>query len=179
MKQLQFILIILFLGCKSPEARPPKTIKSGSFLKESALRNKQLNEAERLTIEKVISKQNEIYATSKYGFWYRYIKKNDNDTITPKFGDVVEFNYNISNINGQKIYSKTEIGPQTYAIDQEELFSGLREGLKLMKPNEQIKFIFPSHKAYGYYGDGKKIGRNTPLICEVTLIHINQKQNNE
>ncbi len=56
---------------------------------------------------------------------------------------------------------------------QEELFKGLREGLKLMKTNETIKFIFPSQMAYGYYGDDNKIGRNTPIISEVTITHNN------
>jgi FKBP-type peptidyl-prolyl cis-trans isomerase len=54
-------------------------------------------------------------------------------------------------------------------MDKEELFTGLREGLKLMKPSEQVTFIFPSQKAFGYYGDDNKIGTNVPLICEVTL----------
>ena len=51
-------------------------------------------------------------------------------------------------------------------------FSGLREGLKLMKEGESITFIFPSQKAYGYYGDENKIGRNVPLICEVSLLKL-------
>ena len=57
-------------------------------------------------------------------------------------------------------------------MDQQELFSGLREGLKLMKEGESISFIFPSQKAYGYYGDTDKIGPNTPLICDVSLLKL-------
>ena len=59
--------------------------------------------------------------------------------------------------------------------DKQELFTGLREGLKLMKPDESVTFIFPSQKAYGYYGDDNKIGTNIPLICEVTLNTITQE----
>ncbi|MNY65058.1 hypothetical protein D3C86_2022700 [compost metagenome] len=29
--------------------------------------------------------------------------------------------------------------------------------------------MFPSHIAYGYHGDNKKIGTNESLICTVTL----------
>jgi len=176
MKYITIPLLLLIFSCKSPEARPPKSIKSGSFLKESAERNKLLNEREREKIETIISKQDETYLTSKFGFWYRYINKIEEDSITPAFGDVIEFNYNVFDINNNLIYSNLDIGTQTYAMDQEELFSGLREGLKSMKTNEIVSFIFPSHKAYGYYGDGKKIGKNTPIICEVTLKQINQKQ---
>ena len=183
MKQIIYIIVLqlFILSCKSPEARVPKqnSTKTGSFFIESAKRNKKLNEAERKTIEEVIANNNEVYQTSRFGFWYRYNNKVEGDSITPKYGDVIEFNYNVSNIKGQSIYTKTDIGLQTYAMDQEELFSGLREGLKLMKASEKVTFIFPSHKAFGYYGDGKKIERNMPLICEVTLININKKQNNE
>ena len=38
-----------------------------------------------------------------------------------------------------------------------------------MKKNETVTFLFPSHIAYGYHGDNKKIGTNQPLICTVTL----------
>ena len=89
---------------------------------------------------------------------------------TPKFGDLVYFNYNVKNLNNELIYSKEELTTQNYYIDQQELFLGLREGLKLMKEGEVITFIFPSQKAYGYYGDNDQIGRNVPLICEVSLV---------
>ena len=59
-------------------------------------------------------------------------------------------------------------------MDQEEIFTGLREGLKLMKPGETVTFLFPSQKAYGYYGDKNKIGTSTPVICEVTVNSIIQ-----
>lgn len=81
-------------------------------------------------------------------------------------------------MNGSQIYSEEDIAPQDYAMDKEELFTGLREGLKLMKPGETVTFLFPSQKAYGYYGDTNKIGVNTPLMCKVTVNTITKKQNN-
>jgi FKBP-type peptidyl-prolyl cis-trans isomerase len=61
-------------------------------------------------------------------------------------------------------------------MDKQELFTGLREGLKLMKTGETVTFLFPSQKAYGYYGDQNKIGSNMPLICEVTVLAIKENQ---
>jgi gliding motility-associated peptidyl-prolyl isomerase len=117
------------------------------------------------------------YIASESGFWYYYNNKIDNDTLTtPDFGDVINYNYNVKNINGNLIYSTEEIKTQTYAMDKEELFTGLREGLKLMKSGETVTFLFPSQKAYGYYGDENKIGSNVPLICEVTINSITQNQ---
>jgi len=47
--------------------------------------------------------------------------------------------------------------------------TGLREGIKLMHKNEKVTFLFPSHIAYGYHGDDKRIGTNQPLMCTVSL----------
>ena len=52
------------------------------------------------------------------------------------------------------------------------MISGLRDGIKLMKKGEIVSFLFPSHMAYGYHGDDKKIGINQPIICTVTLKDI-------
>ena len=41
--------------------------------------------------------------------------------------------------------------------------------LLLMHKKEKVIFLFPSHIAYGYHGDDKKIGTNQPLLCTVTL----------
>ena len=65
-----------------------------------------------------------------------------------------------------------ETKPQTYYVDKENIMMGLRDGIKLMKKGETVTFLFPSHMAYGYHGDDKKIGTNEPLICTVSLNDI-------
>ncbi|OUS00044.1 gliding motility-associated peptidyl-prolyl isomerase GldI [Flavobacteriales bacterium 33_180_T64] len=171
------IVILLIVSCKTPEARQPESVQSGSFIKASAERNKKLNEKERTRFEVIMSENPEYdYIASKSGFWYYYHTKVERDTITAKFGDIVNFDYNIKAVNGHVIYSKEELGTQNYAMDQEEIFTGLREALKLLKPTESATFLFPSQKAYGYYGDKDKIGVNIPLICKVTVNNIKQNQ---
>lgn len=166
---------MLCFSCKSPEARLPESVQSGSFLKASAARNKKLNELEKTQIEEIIKNNpNREYIASKSGFWYSYVHKVEGDSIQPQFGDVVDFTYDVSTIEGEEIYDDID---KTYVMDKEELFTGLREGLKLLKPSETVTFIFPSQKAFGYYGDDHKIGTNIPLICKVTLNTI--KQNND
>ena len=172
-KPILFMLIALVFACKSPEARQPILKKSGSFMKESAERNIELNKAESERIMQVLSSlPDSTYQSSESGFWYRYLDKVEQDTIQPEFGDLVQYNMSVRNLDSTLIYSEKELGAQKYVMDKEELFTGLREGLKLMKPSETVIFYFPSQKAYGYYGDERKIGTNQPLICEVTLNSI-------
>jgi len=170
-----FFLVSLTFSCKSPEARQPISTTSGSFIKESAERNFKLNQQEQQQISTIIESHPEIeYIASENGFWYFYNTKMEQDSITADFGDIVNFNYNIKDLKGNEIYSYEEIPTQNYSMDQEELFTGLREGLKLMKAGETVTFLFPSQKAFGYYGDTKKIGTNVPIICQVTVNSITQ-----
>ncbi|WP_396603236.1 gliding motility-associated peptidyl-prolyl isomerase GldI [Algibacter sp. R77976] len=178
-KLLIIALVLLAFSCKTPEARRPITVKSGSFIDASVERNKKLNAKEQAAIENLMKLDEKDYIASESGFWYYYNHKVANDILkTPVFGDVINYNYNIKSLDGNVIYSNEELKTQTYAMDKEELFTGLREGLKLMKSGETVTFLFPSQKAYGYYGDENKIGRNTPLICEVTVNSITLNQTN-
>ena len=130
-------------------------------------------------IQKIIQNQPEIdYKASQNGFWYYYNTKIIGDSITPQFGDIVNFNYNIRDLNGTTIYTEDEVSTQNYTMDQQELFTGLRAGLKLMKAGETVTFLFPSQTAFGYYGDEGRIGTNIPLMCEVKVNSITQKESN-
>ncbi|MDA9069723.1 gliding motility-associated peptidyl-prolyl isomerase GldI [bacterium] len=178
-KLLTIAILSLVFSCKTPEARRPVSVKTGSFIDASIERNKKLNANEKAFIENLMKQQKIDYIASESGFWYYYNNKVEIDTLkTPDFGDIVNYNYNVKTLNGSTIYSVETIKTQTYAMDKQELFTGLREGLKLMKTGETVTFLFPSQKAYGYYGDENKIGRNTPLICEVTINSIIQNQTN-
>jgi gliding motility-associated peptidyl-prolyl isomerase len=173
-----FLLILLcFIGCKSPEARKPITVKTGSFIENSAERNINLNKRENELIDQIIENDSlNDYISSNYGFYYYYNTKVDSISYLPQFGDIINFNYNIKNIDGETIYSKDELKTQNYAMDKEEIFTGLREGLKLLSEGETATFIFPSQKAFGYYGDENKIGTNIPLICKVSVNKITKNQ---
>lgn len=182
MKSLPILLLIIctLAGCKSPEARKPVSQSSGSFINESIERNRELVAREEALILEVIERDTQnTYTASQNGFWYYFNKKvtDSTNTHTPEFGDVVRFDHSITDLEGNVIYSEGELPTKRYAIDKEDLFGGLREGLKLMKEGEVVTFIFPSHKAFGYYGDKNKIGTNVPIIAKVTLHSIINETN--
>lgn len=166
-----FVVAILLSSCKqSQEARRPVSRASGSFMKKSAERNKKLIANEEEQIDSLIKSNPKIkYMASTKGYWYTYVVQNIQDTLTPKKGDVAFFEYEIKDLKGKIIYSEVELKPQTYAVDKQNIMTGLREGIKLMHKKEKINFFFTSQMGYGYHGDNKKIGTNQPLFCTVTL----------
>lgn len=168
---LAVVLLVVITGCQNKqEARRPISHSSGSFMKQSMDRNKKLIAGEEAEIARVIRQNKRVkFIASTKGFWYSYIATNTKDTLTPKKGDVALFDYEVKDLKGRIIYSQSELGPQTYSVDKQNIMTGLREGIKLMHRNEKINFLFTSHIAYGYHGDNKKIGTNKPLFCIVTL----------
>ncbi len=170
--KISFILFsFLLFSCKqSQEARRPISLASGSFMKKSIERNKKLISSEEDRIDSIIKSQpKNKYYSSKKGFWYTYKSQNMLDSLTPKRGDVAIFNYEIKDLKGKIIYSEAELKTQNYLVDKQNIMTGLREGIKLMRKTEKVVFLFPSHVGYGYRGDAKKIGTNQPLICTVKL----------
>jgi gliding motility-associated peptidyl-prolyl isomerase len=172
-KNILLVGVTIFItSCSEKQARKPISRNSGTFMKESIDRNKKLNEQEKIAISKIIkSDTTYIYNRSEKGFWYAYETKSL-ENITPVRGDIVNFDYEITDLYGNSIYSAEELKTQTYHVDKENIMSGLRNGIKLMHKGDKVKFIFPSQSAYGYHGDDKKIGTNQPIICYVTLNEI-------
>ena len=172
------ILFFAFLsGCKSPEARRPEQSHSGTFIKESAERNKKIYDEEKSFIEKLMAKDStNNYISSENGFWYYYNTRDTTSTEMPDMGDIVKFTYDIKDLNGNLILSEKENGLQQYKVDQsnQDLISGVREGIKLMKEGETVTFLFPSYKAFGYYGIEEKLGTNIPVQSTITLHSIEQ-----
>ncbi|MBJ2125637.1 gliding motility-associated peptidyl-prolyl isomerase GldI [Flavobacterium sp. IB48] len=165
------LFTVLLSSCKHhEEARRPISRASGTFMKKSADRNKKLVANEEEVIKKIIKSNPKVkyYATPK-GYWFYYDERNTNETTAPRKGDIAYFNMEVKDIKGNTIYSESDLGPQTYYVDKQDIMMGLRDGIKRMHKNETVTFLFPSHMAYGYHGDNKKIGTNESLIVTITL----------
>jgi gliding motility-associated peptidyl-prolyl isomerase len=166
-----FFVAILVTSCKQPqEARKPISHSSGSFMKQSIARNKKMIAGEEDQIKAIIKGDStKKYIASKKGYWYYYESRNLTDSLTPKKGDIALFDYEIKDLDGKIIYSKEELERQIYKVDKQDIMMGLRDGIKLMRKKEKVRFLFTSHMGYGYHGDNNKIGTNQPLFCTVTL----------
>ena len=155
------------------EARRPISHSGGEFMKQSIERNKKLNQNEEGIIAAIIKKDTAAdYVASTKGYWYTYLAKNEAATDMPEKGEIAYYDYEIKDLKGNIIYTQEELKPQKYVVDKQNIIMGLRHGLKLMKKGETVRFLFPSHMAFGYHGDEKKVGTNQPLMYTVTLNDI-------
>lgn len=164
------VVFCLLLACNGPEPRRPIEVKTGSFFKESVERNKALLEKEEALIKDIISKDTaHQYQSSANGFWYYYDIENPTQAYTPQTDDQVLFSFDLRTFANDTLYTSKEKGLISYKVDKEQLFPGLQNAIKLLRINEKATFFFPSSQAYGYVGDGERIGPKTPLISTVEL----------
>jgi len=180
MKKIPVLFLLIgLMGCQGPEPRKAIKVNSGSFIKESVERNKKLLAFEEQLIQDFIQKDSlHAYISTSDGSWYYYDLKNEVATYTPQTDDLVRFTYTLSTLNNEILYSEEEVGIQSYKVDKQELFPGLRNSLKLLKEGEKATFLFPSSLGYGYLGDKNKIDVNVPLKATITIISIEQIKNN-
>ena len=165
--------IALHISCEEPQPREPVSRRSGTFLKESIKRNKEILAEEISVINSIIEKDSiNTYYNSSNGYSYYYDVKDSIETYLPKSDDLVLMTYNIRTLYNDTIYSFEETGDIKFKIDKENYFPGLRTAIKLLKKGESATFFFPSSIAYGFYGDKNKIGTNEPLISTIKLIDI-------
>ena len=168
--------VLCCIACNTIEARKPISQRTGTVLSHTIKQTKALIAAENAFIASFIAKDSTaVYTTAPFGCWYAYNNKIEAEVASPVEGDVVTFEYAISDIFDTEIYSKSELGIKKYTIDREDFIPALQEGLKLMKVGETVTFIIPSHRAFGVVGDGHKIAMNTTLKSKVTLLNITQK----
>ena len=171
---LLFIILILISSCKEPIARKPVTSKGDTFFKESIALHKKLNAEEEEMMKNFIKSDSFTnYITTPNGFWYTYISKDTLIQAPIKKGDIVNFTYEVNDFNGNNIYPQQE---KMYRVDEEILIQGLQDGIKLLKENEEVIFLFPSYKAYGYLGDKKKIDGRQTLKYRVKINSIQQSK---
>jgi len=181
MKNIVYIFLVFaglsLVSCSQrQQPRMPISHAQGSFMRESVNRNKKLIAGEEARIDSIIkSEPQRHYLTSEKGYWYAYDTRNEKDTLRPHKGDVAFFDYEVKDFDGSVIYSDVQNRPQVYRVDKENIMMGMRDGLKRMHKGETVVFLFPSHMGYGYHGDNKRIGPNTPLVVTVTLNDIRKE----
>ena len=171
------LCIVLLWACQGPEARRPVKVKTGTFIKQSVERNKQLLAREEGLIREIIRNDsvNQYFDTGD-GSWFYYLRKNEASFYTPEPDDLVTLTYDVVSLANDTIYSREEVGILQYKVDRQELFPGIRSGVKLLKELESATFLFPSAMAYGYHGDDNKIGVNVPVKSTLTILKIEKKQ---
>ena len=181
LKSFLFILtsFFLFTSCDNIQEHPRKevSVKRSKIIASPIERNFNIDNKEEEIIKKYISQNPNLhFRKNSDSFWYTYRNRNVKDSITPTSNDSLVYTYSILNFNKDTIYSEEMIGKKSYIVDNQEILPIFKYTLELMKKGESITVLTPSSLAYSYLGDNDKITKNQPLILNIELIDLINKQ---
>lgn len=173
LKTILYLLVVFtIVSCdNSNNSVEIKSKPSYQQLRDTLKRvNRYLSHKESDLIDSYINRHGYKMISSGTGLRY-YIYKT---TQGPKAvsGKKAKVNFEISLLNGKVCYSSKEKGAETFLIDQDNIESGLHEGIKYMRVGEKAIFILPPHRAHGLVGDMDKIPPLTTVVYDIELIGL-------
>lgn len=178
LKILLFSLLLCsgaFLSCKKNPPQHPTQYANDGFLEYSKKFNKQLKDDENKDIQIYIQNHPEDYLQTNAGFFMTRTKMNETRKVQDF--DTIRFQYQVSNMEDELIYSYEDVGEQLIVMGQTSMIPGLEYGLKRMSEGEYAKILLPSVLGYGVDGDRKDIGIDQPLVIEIKLEDIVNYEN--
>jgi len=106
----------------------------------------------------------------KSGTGLRYWIKGNNTKDTLNTGDIAVISYSLQLLNGDSLYESPRGKAQEFAVDYDNVESGLHEGIKYMSVGDSAIFIIPAHLAHGITGDQAAIPSQATLVYFLKLI---------
>jgi len=165
---------LLFLGasCKNKEPEPAPI--DPAQLKESLMRvNKTLAHEENMAIDRYIERRS--LKMERTGTGLRYLVLNPGNGPKAATGMRATVNYRIELLDGTYCYSSDSLGPHVFKVDEDQIESGIHEGIKYLSKGGKAKFILPSHLAHGLLGDQDKIPAKSSVVYDIEVVELTQK----
>jgi FKBP-type peptidyl-prolyl cis-trans isomerase len=164
---------ILFFSISCQNADPEPQAIDPSQLQESLIRvNKTLAHEENLAIDRYIERRG--LKMERSGTGLRYMVINPGNGIKAQVGMRVTVNYRIELLDGTFCYSSDSLGTNTFTVDQDQIESGIHEGIKLLSKGGKAKFILPSHLAHGLLGDQDRIPAKSSVVYDIEVVELTQ-----
>lgn len=166
-----FIVIVAFLhACKGKSSSPMTDQELAKAQKDLIRESKRQHTEEMQAIKEFITKSNWPMQESATGLHY-WIYENGSGPLAKK-DQHVWITYTISLLDRTVCYTADAANAKHIHIGHDNIESGLHEAMQLMRAGDKAKFVFPSHLAFGFTGDSKKIPQNASVIYDIQLMRI-------
>lgn len=159
---------MLFFGCSRKEQLPPPAY--GDMREELIRMNKDKAEGEAREIDAFIAKKGLSMKETGTGLNYAIYHHGEGDSA--RNGDVALIRYSVSLLDGTLCYQTGTDEFEKFLIGQDQVESGLHEGVKLLRAGDKAYFVLPSHLAFGLTGDRSKIPGDASLFYDLELLAL-------
>ena len=168
------LLFSLLVGCSDPAPQIPYNKVKKENMSDNLLEmNKVFAQIEDSLINDYVVKLNVDVTTSKSGLRYYITQKGTGKKASDK--DKVTYRYSVRPIDGDSCEKLTNV-VKTVQLDRTDIEKGFREALSLLSENETGQFIMSSYLGYGVVGVPNCIQPWTPVVCEITLLEVEESK---
>ncbi len=163
---------IFFFSCGQSHKKSKKQpdYNSKEFKEKLIEANKMYVKKESDEIDQYVVHKGWEMTTTGTGLRYMIIEKGNGMEAKP--GQYALVKYKISLLNGTVCYSSDSTGGKEFKINQDNIESGLHEGIQYLHVGDKAKFILPSYLAHGLMGDESKIPPHASVIYDIDLISL-------
>jgi len=169
--RLYSFLCILLLCCSCSSNEPREAIKqTSSSVEIKALTevNRQLIEKDKDIIEALMRRKNWEMNYHSDGYYSMVMYEGQGKKI--QHNSIVELLCKIQLLDGTVCYENQK---RSFKVNATNEIAGLHQGLLDRRGGDKLRFIFPSHMAYGLLGDRDKIPLRAALIFEAEILSVN------
>ena len=166
-----YLLALIISACAGKNSKTAKQ-NNPALLSESLINaNKMYVQQESDAIDQYVKAHHSEMQTSGTGLRYLIYKKANNTEQAAK-GKFAKVNYKISLLDGTECYTSDKTGSKEFLIGQDQVESGLHEGILLMRVGDRAMFILPSHLAHGLMGDKNMIPPKASVVYNIELLSL-------
>ena len=172
-----YLLIILFLFCNlfffsCDNKTKPKlpNFESKNFQDKLVNANKIYVKKENDEIDQYVAHRGWNMTETGTGLRYMIVKKGTGELAKPD--QHAKVNFKISLLDGTLCYSSDSTGAKEFLIEQDDVESGLHEGIQYMHVGDKAIMILPSHLAHGLIGDQSRIPPHASVMYELDLLSV-------
>ncbi|MES2139667.1 MAG: FKBP-type peptidyl-prolyl cis-trans isomerase [Bacteroidota bacterium] len=170
---LFFLLSVsVFVSCGDGHKKTTKNtnLQSKDFQDKLIVANKMYVKQESDEINNYVKHRGWKMTTTGTGL--RYMITNKGNGAAAEVGKYAKVNYKISLLDGTLCYSSDSTGAKVFLIGQDNVETGLHEGIQLLHVGDKAMFILPSHLAHGLMGDDSKIPPKASVIYDIELVSV-------
>ena len=167
--------VVLFSCGNNRTSSAKKTnIQSKAFQDKLVDANKMYVQRESDEIDQYVRHHGWQMTTTGTGLRYMIVKKGTGVLAKPDSNSTmtVKVKFKKSLLDGTLCYSSDSTGAEEFVVGQDNVESGLHEGIQYMHVGDKAVMILPSHLAFGLTGDGKRIPPKASVLYELELVSL-------
>ncbi|MDR1415838.1 MAG: FKBP-type peptidyl-prolyl cis-trans isomerase [Prevotellaceae bacterium] len=130
--------------------------------------NKYLNEKEQDILQSYVKRQQLNMSKSGMGYFYQVVAEGSGSQIA--MNDVAQLYGSIFLIDGTPCYAYSEQRPLVVTMGTFSGITALNTALLGVRQGSHVRFVIPSHLAFGLLGDGDRVPPRSPLVCDFWII---------